>query len=84
VLPLLLPFLPRIHVGGEQHADRVDDDGLVRDVTVDGAVVVIVLPCTHLLSSHGPDGGPHLRGCSRPEQSPLIGAELGGPEHGRC
>jgi hypothetical protein len=43
---------------GEQRADRVDDDGLVRDVAVDGAVVVIVLPHAHLLPSHGPGGPP--------------------------
>jgi hypothetical protein len=47
----------------------------VRDVTVDGVVVVVVLLHAHLLASRGPSGGPRLCGRSRPEQPPLTGAQ---------
>jgi hypothetical protein len=77
VLPLL-PFLLCIHVGGEQCAGSVDDDGLVRDAAVDGTAVVVVLPRAHLLPSRGPNGAPTFAAAAVPSSrlSPVPSAAV--------
>lgn len=61
--------------GGEQRAGGVDEDGLMRDVAVDGPPVVVVLPRPHELPPRGPwpRGRGHLR--RRPERPPLSAGE---------
>jgi hypothetical protein len=63
--------------GGEQRAGGVDEDGLVRDVAVHGAAVVVVLPRAQELPPSSPRARArgHLR--RRPERPPLTAAARG-------